>query len=102
MKISELLRTLADMMDSDASQENVAAPVNTTPVEQEPVTPCNVDNTESPVMVPPIQQELELLKKATGVKSFYTADDLGIEEQVDNPEADLAGLRRNAGIGCSN
>lgn len=79
MKASEILRKLADMMDGETGQ---SAPGTLTPVEVD-----NTDNTEAPVMVPPLQQKLEILKKSAGVESHY-----------DQGDDDLEVIKRNAGI----
>jgi hypothetical protein len=70
MKITELIKILADL----EKQQNP-----------------ELDNSEQEkqdVMVSPLQQELELLKKATGVENMY-----------DQPEEqELTIIKKNAGI----
>lgn len=75
MRASEFLRKLTDFIDS---------------VEQ--LTDDSEDSPDTPsqaVMVPPLQQNIELLKKASGVQSIY-----------DTPEEsdEIEKLKTNAGI----
>jgi len=77
MKIAELLRQLADRLDSIENDK--------------PATPDS-HNTEEPgadgKFMPPNQQKIELLKKGVGVESEF--DDEG--------DAELDAVKRNAGI----
>lgn len=69
MKIKDLIQILTTQMGEE--------PVETKPEEETQET-----------MVPPLQQELELLKKATGVDNMY-----------DEPEdEELTIIKKNAGI----
>jgi len=66
MKMSEILRDLADKLaaiegGADDSQGQTGDEVNVEPG----------DNGSGEVFVPPLQAKLELLKKSTGVPSFY-------------------------------
>lgn len=75
MKMAELLRQLADRLDSiDQGNDNVLS-----------------QNTAEPEadskFIPPLQQKLELLKKGVGVESEYDDDD-----------AELNTIKKNAGI----
>lgn len=88
MKAAEILRQLADLIDQN-SQE----PTATSAAELVPVEVDNTDNTETSVMVPPLQQKIELLKKATGVENHY--DDCGCDDGADD---EVAQMKRNAGI----
>ena len=54
-------------------------------------------NTESPVMLPPLQQKIELLKKATGVHGYYDTDDYH-NQSYDNIPDELAPILKNAGL----
>jgi hypothetical protein len=93
MNLSEILRALADKIDS---MEQPAAEPNTSPNQAEltPVDVDNVDHTESHTFVAPLQQKLELLKKATGVESIYdeTCD------TANDDDAEMAIMKRNAGV----
>jgi hypothetical protein len=118
MKVAEILRSLANLIDAEEQQapaqqqpivvnvnngSDTAPPAETAPKEQpsladklgiinlnkaeaeEPV----VDDDALGVMVPPLQQKIELIKKSEGVKSVYD----GAQE-----EDELAVLKRQAGI----
>ena len=92
MKAAEILRKLADMIDQqgdDDRPENSVAHAELAPVEVD-----NTDNTETTVMVAPLQAKIELLKKATGVDSHYDE-----ETPCDSAEdAELALMKQRAGI----
>ena len=79
MKMADLLRQLADKLDSIDGPSAAA----TTEPEQ------SADVQDQPAMMSPLQQKLELLKKGVGVKSEF--DDEG------NTELDA--IKKNAGIG---
>jgi hypothetical protein len=76
MKIAELLRQLADRLDSIEKD----APATPDPRSAEPE--------DTGKFMPPNQQKLELLKKGVGVESEF--DDEG--------DAELDAVKRNAGI----
>lgn len=87
MKASEILRKLADMIDGhDSAEQEPQAQLRSVEVD-------NTDSTEQSVMVPPLQQKIELLKKEAGVESHYD-DECGEEEK---DELDV--IRTNAGLG---
>ena len=83
MKITDLLRTLADKLDS-IEQSNPAEPKDFAQPEQD-------DDEDQAVMVPPLQQKLELLKKAVDVPSAIDQDDNGVPDELD-------AIRKNAGV----
>ncbi len=88
MKAAEILRKLADLIDQ--GDETQATPA----VELTPVEVDNTDNTELSTMVPPLQQKIELLKKAVDVDSHYDE-----ETPCDSAEdAELALMKQRAGI----
>ena len=72
MKLSEILRALADIVDSadgdllDLTQQNSASlnQINTP----------NIDKSRSEKFVPPLQTKIELLKKAVDVDNIYDAN----------------------------
>lgn len=78
MKISDLLRDFADTHllrgIADAVDEQLAQTDGTPAVTQAEVEPetdgGNVDGPEG-VFIPPLQQKIELMKKATGVDNVY-------------------------------
>jgi hypothetical protein len=65
MRLADILRTLADKMDnieSGSGNDEMAAATQ------------GMDGTEpssDPLMIPPLQQKLEILKKSAGIDSFY-------------------------------
>lgn len=76
MKISDLLRNLADKLDSAS-----------------PMQPY--DDSEVGVFVSPLQQELELKKKEQGVENIFDDPEHSAKEEDDDQ---LTVIRRNAGI----
>lgn len=93
MKAAEILRKLADLIDqhSDGGNER---PTNSVPhAELAPVEVDNTDHTETSVMVPPLQQKIELMKKATGVDSHYDEEECGCGE----PD-ELEVIKQHAGL----
>jgi hypothetical protein len=95
MKAAEILRKLADMIDQHGDEGSVERPENSVQhAELAPVEVDNTDNTETTVMVAPLQAKLELLKKATGVESHYDE-----ATPCDSAEdAELALMKQRAGI----
>ena len=83
MKITDLLRNLADKLDS-IEQSNPAEPKDFAQPEQD-------DDEDQAVMVPPLQQKLELLKKAIDVPSVFDQDGDGVPDELD-------AIRKNAGV----
>ena len=77
MKMADVLRDIADMLDQklDSGHQTPKAP-GLTPVEVE-----KPEEVECGTMVPPLQQKLELLKKASGVESHF--DNKGSDELED-------------------
>jgi hypothetical protein len=88
MKMADVLRQLADKLDgiegSNASGDNMG--------KQASDFQHNVDNDanpagsdtgleDNPVMIPPLQQKLEILKKATGINNAF--DNQGSDELDD-------------------
>ena len=80
MKISDVLRSLADQVDQ---QEMQAA---------QPAADNQPDETD--VFVSPLQQKLELLKKSVGVDNIYDNP----EEQSAEPHDDLDQLKKLSGL----
>lgn len=87
MKISDLLRNLANQMDD--KEENV-------PLSMATGSNGNIDSGEpsddTATMVPPLQQHLELLKKRSGVDNVFDTD-----SDTEAPD-DLDQLKKMAGI----
>ena len=75
MNIAEILRGLADKLEQINSGENTEVPHQDQHAELYPVDVDNTDNTEAELMIPPLQQKMELLKKAAGEESVYGDDE---------------------------
>jgi hypothetical protein len=97
MRAAEILRSIADMVDRADPQHGGSNTINpnqtaklTVVAKPEVVAPETPEtDTTVDTMVPPLQQKIELLKKAVGVDSIYDTD-----QQPD----ELAILKQNAGI----
>lgn len=93
MNIADLLRTLTDKLDSIENSINQAGPQG----EPEPAEPKDFaqpdqdDDDDQGVMVPPLQQKLELLKKAVDVPSAFDQDGNGVPDELDT-------IKKNAGV----
>jgi hypothetical protein len=93
MRISELLRTLADTLDGIGNSEEQ----NNTTTHVQQIQQTNQDNQEAAAkasdklgeFVPPLQAKLELLKKAVDVPNYY--DEAGNTDE-------LIVIKKNAGI----
>jgi hypothetical protein len=87
MKITDLLRSLADKLDTienGSGQDQPAEPKDFAQPEQ--------DNDDAPgAMIPPLQQKLELLKKAVDVPSVFDQDSNGVPDELD-------AIKKNAGV----
>jgi hypothetical protein len=89
MKAAEILRKLADMIDTHSDEDG--RPTNSVQhAELAPVEADNTDNTETTTFIAPLQAKLELLKKATGLGSAYDTPCDGADE--------LDVIKQNAGI----
>ena len=89
MTMAEIIRQLMDKL------EEIGAAAQAQP-EPEPA--------KQPMMIPPLQAKLELLKKAVGVESYYDNESqakpcgcMG-ECSCNNSDPELDILKRNAGI----
>jgi hypothetical protein len=99
MRASEILRNLANMVDAaetSAAAEPLAEPVAPqripVSISAEPQSEPELD-----IMVPPLQQKIELLKKATGVPSAYDHfDDESSDCGCETDELDQ--MKKMAGI----
>lgn len=100
MKASEILRKLADVIDSQETASVAAGDHNRNTLE--PVKVDNTDHTEGHVFVAPLQQKIELLKKAAGVESIYDepCDSCGQTPcGCESADSEMDIMKRNAGIG---
>lgn len=107
MNPSEMLRKLADIIDSMgmSTDQTVTQPqASLTPVNGlKQVDVDNTDQTNDKVMIPPLQQKIELLKKATGVDNAFDDNAEKEGESSDcgcstNEEDELSTLKKNAGL----
>lgn len=108
MKAQEIIGALRDLVDrlSQDTQNDVS--VNVFPSDMKkrfvPVkvtaTPVEIENTdkESPLstMVPPLQQKIELLKRAVDIDNVF--DGTSIDQLDNDDEMQLAIIKKNAGI----
>ena len=97
MEAAELIRKLIDVLsqiNEPEQQPNHAHLTVVTPAPHSDFPERDHTNDETGgIMVPPLQQKIELLKKVAGVDStFDNADD------SEEPEDELAIIKRNAGI----
>lgn len=92
MKISDIIRQFADHID----QQEHGEPENSMPhAELHSVGDVAMpDHTDPTIMIPPLQQKLELLKKAAGEPNAFDDGVGGEEKQHD----ELDDLRRIAGL----
>jgi hypothetical protein len=107
MKISDLLRNLADTIDAEEAPEPISAPGALSPMiaPAEPVTLAPTsdafggEKAQQPddLFVPPLQLKMELLKKAVDVDSIYDDDGEEEIEQHSYPNQ-MMQIRRNAGL----
>ena len=107
MNLTDFLTQLRTLIDT--AEKDEAAPVVTQEFEKTPP-----ESTE--VMVPPLQQKIELLKKIAGVDSVYGedakekseadkfSDIFGIEiseEPEETEDEELSTIKKNAGLSVS-
>jgi hypothetical protein len=96
MRISDLLRKVADFVDQKDAAEAPQAELSPVPVD-------NTDNTDTATMISPLQQKHELLKKVSGVdnnteKFDDFATDDGSCDYAADPEDELQALKSMAGL----
>ena len=98
MKAAEILRKLADMIDTHGDSED-ARPANSVPhAELEPVEVDHTDHTETTKFVAPLQAKFELLKKSLGMDNAYD-NNADSEEPCDSEEdTELALIKQRAGV----
>lgn len=96
MRISDLLRKAADLIDKADAADAPQAELSPVPVD-------NTDNTDTATMISPLQQKHELLKKVSGVDNDtekfddYATDDGSCENAAD-PDDELQALKAMAGL----
>jgi hypothetical protein len=89
MKMAEILRNIADLLDQTQDGNDGADLSNNRT--QNRLDAVQVDEPElddNPVMVPPLQAKLEILKKSEGLPNVYDGE--GRDE--------LAAIKKNAGL----
>ena len=89
MKMSDILRDLAELMDQH-SPETQGADIwqNTTQQRLRTAQVSEPELDDNPVMIPPLQAKIEILKKSEGIPNVY--DDEGTDE--------LTAIKKNAGL----
>ena len=90
MRLADIMRDIANLLDQQGQGNDVGQ--NTTQQRMTPARPTEPELSDEPLMVPPLQQKHELLKKVAGVDNTYGNDDQ--PEQGD----DLARMKQMAGI----
>jgi hypothetical protein len=94
MKAAEILRSLADVIDR--AETGTAAAEVPTQIQKPSFHKVEVPNEEQgdpyATMVSPLQQKLELLKKAAGVESAYDEQDREAADPLDQMKK-MAGLQ---------
>jgi hypothetical protein len=88
MKLSDIMRDIADLLDQQVDDQQGGA----TNSHLKPVQAPEPELSDEPLMVPPLQQKHELLKKVAGVDNTYGND----EEPAQGDE--LGRMRKMAGI----
>ena len=107
MKASEILRKLADVIDSAEGGQEQSQTVAPQSVPAQPqraelvaIEVPNTDTADAGTFVPPLQAKIELLKKAVDVDSIY--DQGGPDEELtghgDDNEDELDQMKKMAGI----
>jgi hypothetical protein len=90
MKLSDIMRDIADLLDQQGDDQQGGA----TNTHLKPVQAPEPELDDEPVMVPALQQKHELLKKVAGVSSAYDDQEAGSDQQPD----DLDRMKKMAGI----
>jgi len=93
MKLADIMRDIADLIDQKMGQESGSDPAAASATQQR-MTPAEVEkpeDVEGAVMVPPLQAKLEILKKSEGIPNVY--DEQGSDE--------LAAIKKNAGLSAA-
>jgi hypothetical protein len=89
MKLSDIIRDIADLLDQKMGGSDPADNNRT----QQRMTPVQVSEPElddNPLMIPPLQAKIEILKKSEGIPNIYD------EQGQDTDE--LAVIKKNAGL----
>jgi hypothetical protein len=89
MNAAEIIRNLTNVVDRGTAQPTQQTKPESE-VQTQDIRVNNTDNTEKTVMVPPLQQKLELMKKAAGVDNIY--DEAGEADPLDQMKK-MAGIQ---------
>jgi hypothetical protein len=106
MNIAEILRKLADTVDSHSApaQQPVVININNGQPEAEITDTVSGEPSQADgIMIPPLQAKLELVKKMAGEESAYDTvsgcDECGSEScECDSGSDEMAIMKRNAGL----
>lgn len=96
MKISDLLRNLADTIEADEQTPEQSISRSAEPNIGPAGASGDLAQQPDDLFVPPLQLKMELLKKAVDVESIYDDEDEEVE-QHSYPNM-LTQIRRNAGL----
>ena len=94
MKMSDILRDLAELLDQHQGQVGADMSQNSTQQRMTQAHPVEPELSDDPVMSPPLQQKHELLKKVAGVDNAYDREAGSAVGQSD----ELARMKQMAGI----
>jgi hypothetical protein len=100
MRASEILRKLADVIDSQESDSQASTEITNRPDQSDVETPTDTKGIEQQAevnvatMVPPLQQKLDLMKRLAGEE---TCDTCGATPCACEPD-ELSIMKQNAGI----
>lgn len=84
MKMADILHNIADMLDQEEDSDNAGKTASDFQHNVHDGADSGDDDTkldQNPIMVPPLQAKIELLKKATGVDNVYD-DELSAIKQL--------------------
>jgi hypothetical protein len=86
MRLADIMRDIANLLDQQGQGNDVGQ--NTTQQRMTPARPTEPELSDEPLMVPPLQAKLEILKKSEDIPSVYDGE--GRDE--------LAAIKKNAGL----
>lgn len=92
MKIAEILRAFADLIDAAESNQ----PISGDSINNQPSVNNDHELDPSPVMVPPLQQKIELDKRAVDVDNHFS--DKEAEESDNDSNDELIQMKKIAGL----
>jgi len=89
MKMTDILRNIADLLDqTQDGNDSADLSNNRTQNRLDPVKAVEPELDDNPVMIPPLQAKIEILKKSEGIPNVYDSES--------NDE--LAAIKKNAGL----